>query len=515
MADMVNGRKSLMPYLYDEIEFYNHQIEGVRQLVKWQSFILADDMGLGKTLEAITVAAVDLKREWAKNILVISPATLKGNWQDEIEKFTTLPYTILGNETVPGKPGHPDKIRKLSPAKRMEQLASFDSQEGPKILVANYEQIVPHLDDLNKIGFDIIVYDEAHYIKNYKSKRTKACLKLNAARHFLLTGTPMMNTVNELWPLLHRIDPQQYPRYWPFVQRYCVFGGYEGREIVAVKNERELTERLKSVMLRRMKKDVLDLPDVQIIQRKVDLSPEQRAIYDKLVDEMVVKMHGESVTLEEALDGTEKPNEINALTKFLRMKQVCGTTLPFTGVDNSAKLDLAIEDALEILDTPKGEKPRKLVVFTQFRSVLEAFAERMDKAAPHVDIWELHGGVKTHDRQPTVKAWTESENPSVIVCMLQVAGVGLNMTAARHAFFLDKLFVPGLNQQAIDRLNRIGADSTQAIQIYEYLCRGTVETRIEDILRVKKKLFESIVEGGGGNEFRRKLIQALMEKEDD
>jgi len=502
-AVLVNSqRKSLAPYIFDTVEYYPHQIEGIRKLARMQNFLLADDMGLGKSLQALTVAAIDVKRQWASKILVVAPVSLKGNWSDEIEKFTTFKYMVLGQELELGRGGHPDKIKKLGPADREKQLDFFGNLQGPKILITNYEQIDPHLTRLNKMGFDIIIYDEAHYIKNYKSKRTKACIKLNAGRHFLLTGTPMLNHVNELWPLLHKIDPSGYPKYWGFIQRYAVFGGYKNKQITGVKNEKELTERLQAVMVRRMKKDVLDLPDVQIIQRKVDLTPEQRVIYDELIENLRIEMVG-----------LDDPSEVdNALTKFLRLKQICGTTLPFNGKDISSKLDLVIEDSIELLMPYKGHERPKLIVYSQFRDVIECYAQRLDKAASHIDIWELHGSVPTHLRSNLVKEWANHNGPGVIVANPTVAGIGLNMTASRHGFFIDKLFTPGYNQQAIDRMHRIGADRTQPVQITEYICRSTIENRVEQILRTKKKLFGSIVDE---SDYKRKLIQALMERDDE
>jgi SNF2 family DNA or RNA helicase len=490
----LDQRKSLMPHLYDTVEYYDHQIEGIRKMARMQNFLLADDMGLGKSLQALTVAAIDVIRGWCSKILIVAPVSLKGNWSDEIEKFTTFPYIVFGEERT--VTNGVVKVKKLGPVERHKQLLQYDEMAGPKILIINYEQVQPHLQDLNKLGFDITIFDEAHYMKNYKSQRTKACLKLSSTRNFLLTGTPLLNQVNELWPLLHKIDPAGYPKYWGFVQRYCVFGGYKDKQIIGVKNEKELTERLQSIMIRRMKKDVLDLPDVQYIERRVDLTAQQRKIYDKLIGDLVL----------ERLDGTEDEIE-NALTKFLRLKQICGTTLPFTGEDYSSKLDLAVSDAIEIL-----LNEHKLVVFTQFRDVKEAFCRRMDSIAPDFDIWELDGDVPTHERQGVVRAWSSHPRPAMLVCMLQVSGVGLNMTAARHGFFIDELFVPGLNQQAVDRMHRIGADTTQPVQVNRYICRNTIESRVQQILRTKKKLFGSIVDQ---SDFKRKLMQALMEQEDD
>lgn len=474
---MPKPRKSLEPWILDDVKYYPHQIDGIRELARKKNWLLADDMGLGKSLQALTVFAIDIVRGWSETCLVVAPVTLKGNWADEIEKFTRIPFVILNG----------------SPAVRRKQIEEYRSIIGPKILIVNYEQVGTHKADFKSLHFDIAIFDEAHYLKNPKAKRTEHCLDLYSRRSFLLTGTPMLNHVNELWSILHRIDPAAYPKYWNFVNRYAVFGGFKDKQIVGVKNEKELTERLQGVMLRRLKKDVLDLPDVQIIERRVDLLPEQRKLYDEVFNEMRLERVGEA-----------SPDDIdNALTKFLRLKQICGTTFPFTGEDFSSKLDLALEDDTEIL--LNGER---IVVFTQFRDVLSCYAKRLGTL--DVPVFQLHGGVKQEDRSNIVKQWGMTAQPGIIVCMLQVAGVGLNMTQSRHASFIDKLFVPGLNRQAIDRLHRIGASSTQPVQVREYICRKTIESRVNQILTVKSKLFGEIVESDP--EWKRKLYRALMEE---
>jgi SNF2 family DNA or RNA helicase len=494
-------RKSLEPWLFDSIEYYPHQLEGVRRMLRQQSIILADDMGLGKTLQALTVYAADVMRTtpeqpWANNAIVVCPAGLLGNWYDETHNFTRFPIMLCGIE-------YDEKgvARKLSPSKRDEQLSTFMDIQGPKLMVVNYELLVKHVDDFNQMNFSHRFADEAHLLKNPKAERTKAWHKLRAPRTFPMTGTPMLNRPDELWSLLYSVAPHEFPKYWTFVGRYCVFGGYKNKQITGVKNEAELKRRLGKYMLRRMKSEVLNLPEVQIIKHGVDLHTEQRRIYEQIRTELQV----DRVDL-------DRPEEIeNALTKFLRLKQVCGTTLSFNGKDISAKLDQVVNDVLQV-----SENGDKCVVFTQFRDVLEQFCQRLDAEAPETGIWELHGDVPKSERQAIVKAWVGqnlSYRGNVIVCMLQVAGVGLNMTAARHGFFIDKLFTPGMNQQAIDRMHRIGADETQPVQIHEYQCRGTIESRVEAILRTKTNLFGMIVNEDDGD-FKRKLIAALQEEED-
>lgn len=484
-------RGSIAPFIKDEVEFYPHQIEGIRKLAYMKSFLLADDMGLGKTLQSLTVFAIDVYMGKANSAIVICPATLKGNWVEEIEMFTGFAHMELGRgETATGRP------RALPPAERRAQLKRFAEIEEPKILVVNYEQVMSHLEELKGLNFDVSIFDEAHYLKNPKAKRTKACMELYTRRSFLLTGSPLLNRVDELWPLLYRINPQEYSSYWGFRARYCIFGGYKNKEVIGVQNERELTNRLQSVMLRRLKDDVLSLKRPYYSRRFVDLSPLQEKMYEEVVNEM-------RLTLPHDLDG---PMDIaNGLTKLLRLKQICGTTATLIEEDESNKLDLAIEDALEIM-----EGGNKIIVFTQFRKVQESYVNRIKKASPSTPVWELHGNIPIPNRQPTVRQWSGHEGPAVIVCMTQVAGVGLNMTAARHIQFIDKLFVPKLNQQAVDRAHRIGQDTTQTVQVLEYIARGTVEKRIEDILKTKTKLFDDVVETSS---WKKMLIEAALNGE--
>jgi SNF2 family DNA or RNA helicase len=461
------------------VEYYPHQIDGIRTLARRKSFLLGDDMGLGKSLQALTIFAIDVFRGWAKTMIVVCPVTLKGNWADEIEKFTRIPFMILEGE----------------PIERLKQILEFRTMDGPRILVVNYEQVTAHLEQLDRIKFDVACFDEAHYLQNFKAKRTEACLALYSRRSFLLTGTPMLNHVNGLWPLLHRIDAQQFPEYFRFVNRYAVFGGYKNKSIIGVKNEKQLTEKLQNLMLRRLKKDVLNLPVVQKIERRVDLTEEQRELYNGVIEDMKLPTLGQ-----------EDPADIdNALTKFLRLKEICGSTWKFTGEDHSSKMDLAIEDDMELL-----ENGHRTVMFTQFRPMIELYSQRLKATKLDMPVFQLHGDVPKPDRVQIVKQWAATREPGVIICGLQVASEGLNLVASQHAGFLDKLFTPGKNQQAIDRLHRIGASATQPVQIREYLCRNTIEARINQINAVKSKLFGEIVESDP--DWKRKLYRLLMEE---
>lgn len=481
------SRKSLQK-IHDSTMFYPHQLEGIRSMARMGSFMLCDEMGLGKSVQALTVAAIDFERDWASRIIVVCPASLKWNWQDECEKHTKFSTMILDG----------------TPTQRRKQMQLFEAMEFD-VLIVNYEQVLAHVDEFNKMDFDIAIYDEAHYIKNYKAKRTKACLKLRAKRHFVLTGSPLLNQVNELWPLLHRVSPSEFPKYWTFVNRFAVYGGYQNKQIIGVKNRPELNAAVSRLMVRRLKKDVLDLPEKMYIPLYVELSPLQRQLYDSAMDDLQID-----------LPNNPDPLEIeNALVKYLYLKQICGTAAEIEGYpDDSAKLDRAMELIAEITHTEPDSPGEPVVVFTQFRTTQRCLAERLEKAG--IQPFLLNGDVKMDQRAEVVKQWStyrdKNGTPGVLCGMVQVASVGLNMTAASSCIFIDKLYVPKLNEQAEDRIHRIGADKTKPIQIYSIIARKTVEQRIEAILNRKRKLFDSLVET---NDWKKALYEALIEEDED
>ncbi len=479
---MTAAVKKLPSMIRPEVQFFDHQVEGVRWMLKAGNALLADEMGLGKSLQALTVAAFDYDRG-ADTIVVVTLATLKGNWLEEIRQHTFFDVEVLTG----------------TPRQREKQLGLWRTDKTG-ILIVNYEQVVAHWEDLNALEPDVVIYDEAHALKNRRSQRTKACLKLTGKRQIVVTGSPMLNHVDELWTLLHRLDPEGYPKYWTFRQRYVVYGGFQGKQIVGVKNERELNRKLATVMLRRLKKDVLDLPDKQYVKVWLDLTAPQRKLYDEA-------FHEQTITLPD--DPTPLQLE-NALVKFLRLKEICGSAGTIEGYDDvSVKLDRAVELIAEAVD---GGEP--IVVLTQFRSILRFLGERLSKAS--IPWWELHGDVPQAERVPTIRAWSDAAKygePGAMCCMFQVGGVGLNMTAASKIILLDKLYVPKLNEQAVDRVHRIGVSDTKPVQIFELLCRKTIEQRIERILSGKDKTFDAVVEGDTAA-FKRALVAAMREEDE-
>lgn len=487
----LQNRGSLEPFIKDEVMFYDHQIEGIRKLWKKKSFILADDMGLGKSVQALAIYGMRLwiqKRDGHKlgHMLVVCPVSLKHNWANEIEKFTRFNYMVLEG----------------TPSMRSRQLAEYEDMPGPKVLIINYEQVKPHLTSINKLKFDMVAADEAHYLKNYKAQRTKAFQKIITNSHMMLTGTPLLNNPSELWVMLDRVAPGKWGTYWQFVRRHCTFGGFEGKQITGAKNEAELRQKMSPIMLRRLKSEVLDLPDVQTIVRPSMLHPEQRKVYNEIVEDL--RIH----EMEEE-DGEQSKKIDNALVRYLRLKQVCGTLATVLGPDRdvSAKLDLAMDDMETFVANDK-----KVVVFTQFKGVLRAYRSRIEKAHPNVKVFELHGEIDKADRQGIINEWSATKGAAVIIGTFPVMSVGYNLVAAHTMQFLDKDYVPAINKQAVDRCNRIGASTTQPVQVYEYLAKGTAEERIEKLLEHKVKINEAIIERKTAPTFSDDMLEILKMK---
>lgn len=490
----------------DDVEFMEHQVTAIRDLARRPSFMLLDDMGLGKSLQALAVAAIAFQMGHAKRILIVCPASLMGNWAQELEDHTSFSWEVLT-----GTPKQREKI-----------IANFNSD----ILITGFESVMSHVkwtepvlskpnkvtgkqrvlekskpigdNDLDALDFDILIVDEAHAVKNREAKRTQAIMRMPPRRSFLLTGSPVLNQVDDLWTLFNRVDPEGFPNYWTYRTRYLVFGGFKGKQIVGVKNEDELRGHLQRLSIRREFQEVFtQVKDPIITPVWVDLLDLQRKLYEEIDQDMQFTVPGDP-----------NPVEVeNALVKWLRLKQVCGTASAIEGYpDVSAKLDEAI-NRLETLFN-NGEP---VVIFTQFREVLAALEARMDKAG--MMFRSIHGDVPKEDRVPLVKEWTAmcEVEPSAMACMYQVGGVGLNMTRARKVIRIDRLWVPMLNDQAVSRVLRIGADFTEPVQVFDFIARHTVEQKVETINRRKRKSWGSV--NPSDNAWKRDLVIAMTQPE--
>ena len=290
---------------------------------------------------------------------------------------------------------------------------------------------------------------------------------------------------------------------WGLASKNCVLGGFNGKQVTAVKNERQLSSRLSQVMLRREIDNVIDLPEVNVIKRFVSLVDKPREMYNYLATEHKLAKYVPSIT-EEQEEALEWP-----MVRQLRLRQICSSTCTLVpDWDESPKLDLAIEDACEILDNG-----HKLIVFTQFMPIVKAYKQRLEAARPGTPVYEIHGKVNKDKRQQVVKDWTADDKPGICIGIIKAMGVGLNMTAANHGQFVGKEFSPGLNDQCIGRMRRVGSEHHESITILDYMVKNSAEYRVEQIIKDKEFSFDTIIRGGAkgsdGSSFMEKLNDAL------
>ena len=420
----------------------SHQKEAIQKLVENKKYILADDMGLGKTTSTI-IAALESN---AKKILIICPASLKINWQREIANYT-------------------DRSVYISEGKNFSQEHDF--------VIINYD-IIKNFHNVKKksesqildSNFDLVVVDEAHYIKNGQAQRTKLINDLvkKVDRLWLLTGTPMTSRPMDYFNLLSLVDSPVAKNWMAYAIRYC--SGYQfnagGRKIwnvTGASNLEELRDRTSGLTLRRLKEDVLDLPDKIITP-----------VYLRLKSKAYEEIMGEYY------DWYDKnPDESKSLTvqftKLTKIRQVIA----------DEKIAQTIELAENII-----EQGKKVIIFCNFTNSLSKICEHFGKTSVRVD-----GSTPKHERQNSVDQIQDNEKIKVFVGNIKAAGVGLTLTAAEAVIMNDLSFLPSDHSQAEDRAYRYGQKNN--VLVYYPIFENTIEGIIYDILNNKKQVIATVM----------------------
>lgn len=461
--------------------------------------ILADDMGTGKTLQALATVQEarcrlgdgpfpDDDTTWQNPVLVVCPNALRGTWRDEIEKW-------IGDDEV-------QVIDGKNPAARKRQAT-----ENARYFVVNWEKIrlMPELANKN---WSAVIADEAHRAKNRNAQQTKALWKLKAPIQLALTGTPIMNSPDELWAILRWLRPEQYTGFWPF--HYAYVDEYQtryGAVMTGVKNADQLRFELADKLVRRTKADVLkDLPPKTRTHVPVDLTPTQRRMYTEVEDSILLDIerlwkeaHGadedgnvdearieriEKAIKQAAIDGNPAPLVTlipNGAARTTRLRQIASTPALLGGPDDSAKLDAAVEI---IRDNPGNP----FVVFTWFKDTARILAERLAKGKPAVRVGTIAGD---DDPDPVKDAFQQGDI-DVVVCTIAKGGVGLTLTRADTAIFVERDWVPAINTQAEDRLHRIGQENPVSILVIE--ARDTIDVnKIAPTNRLKELIAAQVL----------------------
>lgn len=419
-----------------------HQKEAIQKLVENKKFILADDMGLGKTTSTI-IAALE---SGAKKVLIICPATLKINWKREIENYS-------------------DKSVYIAEGKNFSTEHDF--------VIINYD-IIKNFHDTKKkaesqiidANFDLVVVDEAHYIKNATAQRTKLINDIvkKVDRLWLLTGTPMTSRPIDYFNLLSLIDSPVAKNWMAYAIRYCQgyqfnVGGRKVWNVMGASNLEELRDRTLGLTLRRLKEDVLDLPDKIITP-----------VYLRLKSKLYEEVMGDYYNWYEG-----NPEESKSLTvqftKLTKVRQIIA----------DEKIAQTIELAENII-----EQNKKVIIFCNFTDSLNKIVQHFGKAAVKVD-----GSMSKPERQHSVDSFQENDKVKVFVGNIKAAGVGLTLTAAEAVIMNDLSFLPSDHAQAEDRAYRYGQKNN--VLVYYPIFENTIEGIIYDILNNKKQVIATVM----------------------
>jgi SNF2 family DNA or RNA helicase len=427
-----------------------------KQGVYWMHFIgrnklggiLADEMGLGKTVQCLAFL-----NALSGPALVVCPASLLFNWRREIERFAPSLKVL----TIEG----PDR------SKLFARFHDFD------LMLTSYPLLRRDTDLYRPFEFETIVLDEASHIKNPDTQNAQAAQALHGKRRFVLTGTPVENSVRDLWSILNFVLPGYLGTRSDFRERYELPIG-RGSEPEKVR----LAKRIRPLMLRRLKREVArELPDKIEQVSFCQLSADQRELYQKLHWEARCK-------LDQLSSEKDKGRaSLTMLTTLLRLRQVCCDLRLVGQQGDSGKMEMFLELLEEVIDGG-----HRVLVFSQFVQMLHLLREELQQA--EIDFCYLDG--QTKDRQDAVDRFQQSSAIPVFLISLKAGGVGLNLTAADTIFHFDPWWNPAVEDQATDRAHRLGQD--RAVTSYKFITRGTVEEKILALQQKKRAIIDATVE---------------------
>jgi superfamily II DNA or RNA helicase len=453
-----------------------------REGYEWLGFLyehrfgacLADDMGLGKTVQAISLLAglaegriTSVAPPGTPHLIVVPPSLLF-NWENELARFS------------------PDlRVVTYSGTKRSLEFGEAD------IILTSYGILQRDSEKLTEIPFHVIIFDEAQQVKNLQAATTTAARRLNGRFTLALTGTPMENHLGEYYSIMDLSLPGLLGSYEEFRKKIDVkgFGGID-----------TLIRRTRPFVLRRTKQMIADeLPPRIESDLYLDLTPRQRALYQKTVEEV-------RGTVEEAYraKATGQARMI-ALTAILRLRQIClCPSLFIKGKVDSPKLEALADQLLELRD-----EGHSALVFSQFTSFLDIVQEGLNKKG--LECLRLDGSTPVPKRKEIVRSFQESLDPRVFLISLKAGGKGLNLTRATYVYHLDPWWNPAVENQASDRAHRIG--QTAQVTVTRILMRHTVEEKMMALKERKLKLYKALLEdatGAGGGALTKEDFDFLL-----
>jgi SNF2 family DNA or RNA helicase len=434
---------------------------------------LADDMGLGKTLQTITLWLHERRENGTEPVnpaLLVCPTSVVGNWGHEISRF------------APSL-----KVYKHQGAERLRGKAFIKEMAAVDVVLTSYALLHRDLDTLKKVKWSSVTLDEAQNIKNPATKQAQAARSIEAQYRLALTGTPVENRLTELWSIFNFLNPGYLGSQQGFKATFSTpIERYRDKEAAAA-----LKKLTAPFILRRVKTDptiIADLPDKFENKAYCGLTPEQATLYEAVVRE-------EMAAIEDA--GDDMARRGGVLRMLTRLKQICNHPAHFLKegentpmANRSGKLERLVEMLGEI-----QEMGERALIFSQYAEMGRLLQTYLRDYLQD-EVLFLHGEIPARKRDEMVRVFQSPQGPPLFILSLKAGGTGLTLTNANHVFHFDRWYNPAVENQATDRAFRIG--QTKNVQVHKFICLGTLEERIDELIEKKQALADTII-GAGEN----------------
>lgn len=445
--------KTNIPPMFDQ-QLRPYQNADVHFLSQRGSALVLNEPRTGKTPTVIkTLSALQ-----PKSSLIVAPSSLTFNWSKEFEKWASGEFHVT--------------VYSGTPKQREKLLKTHRAASGQKVLIVSKDTL--KLDkELQDMAFTVMVVDEAHFLRNYKTAQSKAVFKVNAKIKYALTGTPAIKHDVDVYGLLHFINPKAFPSYWQFAARYWeIDEDMWGKSVGKVKGyrEKELKGFMESISVQRKRKEVMQwLPDQQHQTIHVKMGKKQLKLYEQMLEEFM------------AVDDEVEVDTVNILSQLMRLRQLC-LEPKLLGFDvQGAKTDALLEFAENNTDP--------FIVMTTFSSYFPLVKPMLEKLGKKVGI--IDGKVSQKEKFKTAEEFQKG-NYDILLCNIIAAGTGFTLDRADTIVFLDKDFNPANNEQAQDRIVPTTKERYHNINIISLVAAGSIDERVHDILRNKEDLTKLI-----------------------
>ncbi len=452
--------RELPPLPSLKTELYPYQLEGVRFGLYKKAALIGDEMGLGKTLQAIALSLLKKELLGFSKVLVITLASLKEQWKREIDKFTSEQAVVVAG----------------SPKQRRETY----EQDPAFFKITNYEAVLRDVTILSRFKPDLIILDEAQRIKNFATKTADAVKSISRKHALVLTGTPLENKLEDVYSIVQFLDPEMLAPLWRFAAEHFMLSRDKKDKIIGYRNLESLHEKLKSIVIRRRKEEVLsDLPEELVNTYYLDLTHEQAKIHNGFLQSLLPLLNKKFLT----------PMDVRRIQELLvQMRRVCDSSFL---IDRQTNHSPKLQELENILEEMVLQNRRKVVIFSEWTTMTFLIGKQLSRAG--IPFVELSGKIPVHKRQALIDEF--SNNPECKVFLsTDSGGTGLNLQAADCVINFELPWNPARMNQRIGRVNRIG-QSSKTVNVINLVSKDSIEEKILAGIHLKTELFQGVFDG--------------------